>query len=214
VCPSAALPYPRAALVAAAFQLFNPFNLAPATLALCLPVVCYLVFSYLDGSEFREGKPWPWLARWTAMHAIIGRAGAGTSLPGVSRLVTYHPRCHRLNVFWLSLPGVSDAQMLTWILAVIVNRCFDDCKMTLSEKWWCRPTLRVGERGYLKPAIIYDDEAALKEVERAGPAQEQCIFGCFPHGVVSFHHGILMTDTAGRAGTSHNAILQQSKQLI
>ena len=51
--------------------------------------------------------------------------------------------------------------------------------------------------GYFKPKIIYDDEAALKRVERKGPKEEQCIFGCFPHGVVSFHHGILMTDTAG-----------------
>jgi len=75
---------------------------------------------------------------------------------------------------------------------------------------------------------VYDDEAALKAVERAGAgaaapgavpgggggdgggkgketeksekgekAREQCIFAAFPHGVISFHHGIMMSDKAG-----------------
>lgn len=95
------------------------------TLALCLPAAYYLVFSYLDGTQFREGKPWPWLARWTRLHALCGADG------------------------------------------------------------------------YFKSGIIYDDEAALKEVERKGPKEAQCIFGCFPHGVISLGHGLLMTDAAG-----------------
>lgn len=122
---SRALCCPCSPVAVLAVAYTHAFKLAPTTIALCLPVAYYVVFSYLDGTEFRLGKPWPWLAGWRRMHALIG----------------------------------------------------DD--------------------GYFKPKIIYDDEAALKEVERKGPQEEQCIFGCFPHGVVSFHHGILMTDTAG-----------------
>ena len=115
--------YPQAGLLALAVA--HARSLTIGRLALFLPAAYYLVFSYMDGSEYREGKPWPWLQRWKPMHRIIG------------------------------------------------------------------------DGGYFKPRIIYDDEDALKRVERKGPEEEQCIFGCFPHGVVSFHHGILMTDTAG-----------------
>ena len=117
--------YSQAVFATLAVAKYYAASLTPTTIALCLPLAYYLVFSYLDGTEFREGKPWPWLAGWKPMHVLIG------------------------------------------------------------------------DRGYFKPKIIYDDEAALKRVERKGPKEEQCIFGCFPHGVVSFHHGILMTDTAG-----------------
>ena len=116
-------PDPQAGLLALAVA--HARSLTIEKVALLLPAAHYLVFSYMDGSEYREGKPWPWLQSWKPMHRIIG------------------------------------------------------------------------DRGYFKPRIIYDDEDALKRVERKGPDEEQCIFGCFPHGVVSFHHGILLTDTAG-----------------
>ena len=116
-------PDPQAGLLALAVA--HARSLTIEKVALLLPAAYYLVFSYMDGSEYREGKPWPWLQSWKPMHRIIG------------------------------------------------------------------------DRGYFKPRIIYDDEDALKRVERKGPDEEQCIFGCFPHGVVSFHHGILLTDTAG-----------------
>ena len=102
-------------------------TLSLSTVALCVPVAYYVVFSYLDGTEYREGKPMDWLRTWERLYAIIGNSPSS----------------------------------------------------------------------YFKPRIVYDDEAALKAVERLGPDKERCIFACFPHGVVSFHHGILMTDTAG-----------------
>ena len=98
-------------------------TLSLSTVALCVPVAYYVVFSYLDGTEYREGKPMDWLRTWERLYAIIGNSPSS----------------------------------------------------------------------YFKPRIVYDDEAALKAVERLGPDKERCIFACFPHGVVSFHHGILMT---------------------
>jgi len=109
--------------------------LPPHTIALCVPLVYYVVFSYMDHAEYGLGKPWVSFARWRGLHFLIG--------------------AHETS-------------------------------------------------SWLKARILYDDESALKACELKGllPDSEggaRAIFACFPHGVVSFHHGVLMTDTAGFA---------------
>lgn len=123
-------PFVQGAFIAYAYA--NASSLTPAALAVWVPVAYYLVFSYMDGTEYELGKPWERFQRWRRLHVIIGS----------------------------------------------------------------------GKRSWFKPRIVYDDEKALKAAETRGLKPdalggERCIFACFPHGVVSFHHGVLMTDTAG-----------------
>ena len=46
--------------------------MTPVALALWVPVAYYVVFSYMDGTEYELGKPWEWFQRWRRLHVIIG----------------------------------------------------------------------------------------------------------------------------------------------
>ena len=47
-------------------------SLTPAAFALWVPVAYYVVFSYMDGTEYELGKPWERFQRWRRLHVIIG----------------------------------------------------------------------------------------------------------------------------------------------
>lgn len=52
------------------------------------------------------------------------------------------------------------------------------------------PDMVVGPKGWFSGQITYDNEAELTNTK-------QVIFGAFPHGVVSFHHVLMASDSAG-----------------
>lgn len=101
---------------------------------------------------------------------------------------------------WLTTNPVT-VILAAFISYYVVFSYMDGTQWKASGKPWpwlatYRPLYAlIGDSGYFKPKIVYDDEAALASM--ANRRDKQCIFGAFPHGVISLHHGILMTDTAG-----------------
>eukprot|EP00238_Polyblepharides_amylifera_P015811 CAMPEP_0196582012 /NCGR_PEP_ID=MMETSP1081-20130531/37023_1 /TAXON_ID=36882 /ORGANISM="Pyramimonas amylifera, Strain CCMP720" /LENGTH=312 /DNA_ID=CAMNT_0041902465 /DNA_START=57 /DNA_END=995 /DNA_ORIENTATION=+ len=89
------------------------------------------------------------------------------------------------------------AQVFFPLIFYVVYSFLDGSEYTPQGKYW--PAFQkwsfwkwiVGPSGYFKGSrIVYEDKKGL-ELTR------QCIFGAFPHGAVSFHHGMMMSDGAG-----------------
>lgn len=55
-----------------AYTYANINSLPPTTLTCCAPLLYYVVFSYMDGTEYGLGKPWEWFQRWRRLHVLIG----------------------------------------------------------------------------------------------------------------------------------------------
>mmetsp|Transcript_5762 Transcript_5762/g.11773 ORF Transcript_5762/g.11773 Transcript_5762/m.11773 type:complete len:296 (-) Transcript_5762:652-1539(-) len=104
-----------------------------------------------------------------------------------------------IAVYWYNKPEVYTNQWALLLLPVVIYVLYsflDGTENTSKGNIWPafqKSTLHkwiIGRNGYFKGEVVYDNKAALQNTR-------QCIFGAFPHGVVSLHHMLLMTDADG-----------------
>lgn len=99
--------------------------------------------------------------------------------------------------WWLSQPGVlATYYFFLPLIIYLLYSYLDGTEKTAAGRYW--PNFQFGffarwvcgPKGYMPGELVYDNPKALDDTR-------QCIFGAFPHGVVSFHHVLMASDCAG-----------------
>jgi len=121
-----------------------------------------------------------------------------------------------IAVYWYNKPEVYQnhvALLLLPLVTYVLYSYLDGKETTAKGNIW--PGFQkfslhkylIGPKGYLcSGKMVYDDKEALQKTK-------QCIFGAFPHGVVSLHHGLMVTDADGFVSDFPNLSCEKRRDL-